>query len=375
MMATEAAVTERALDVGHTVQVDTVTDVEWGDHVRAFADGNLYQLWQIEPKRFRRGSRLVLRRDDVVVAAADVRLFTVPLTRRGIAYVRWGPLWRQRDDVEDSAVFRQALRALYNEYVMRRGLVLRLLPRVWDSGSLDYPGIAREEGFSGVRHVKPGRTLMMELAGRDLDTLRKGLAQKWRNCLNKAERAGLTVTCGASLELVDDFHRVYKEMLDRKGFAPTADIGKHRRLQEMLPDHLKMTTLVAYRGGQPCAGVIYSAIGSTAVYLFGATNMLGMQTSASYLLQWEVIRRLCEGGTRNYDLHGVDPQTNPGTYHFKSGLAGRHGREMTSIGQLEAFRPSLASQWILRAERLRHRLQWRRVRRAFTGPVNAAERA
>ena len=33
-----------------------------------------------------------------------------------------------------------------------------------------------------------------------------------------------------------------------------------------------------------------------------------------------------EKGLRYYDLNGINPETNPGTYHFKRGLAGKKGR-------------------------------------------------
>jgi hypothetical protein len=354
-------VMRRALAEGYSVAVDAVSAGDWYEHVGGFSDANLYQLWQQAPDRHggRPVSRLLLKHREQIVAVAEVRLFTVPFVERGIAYVRWGPLWKRRGDGESLDALRQALRALYNEYVVRRGLVLRIAPRLMIEGGADYASIASEEGFSGLTDRNPERTLLLPLAG-DLAELRKKLAQKWRNSLNKAEKSALSVTGGTGLDLFDDFTLVYKEMLRRKGFAPTADIYRHRRLQAVLPDHMKMAVLLARHEGRLCAGVIYSALGDTALYLFGATNEIGMRTSASYLLQWEVLRRLKDQGIRAYDLHGINPDTNPGTYHFKKGLAGRDGTAVTFVSHLQAFDSSFANHLLVRLDRMRQRLRtWR----------------
>ncbi|MCS6319807.1 MAG: peptidoglycan bridge formation glycyltransferase FemA/FemB family protein, partial [Nitrospira sp.] len=85
-----------------------------------------------------------------------------------------------------------------------------------------------------------------------------------------------------------------------------------------------------------CAGVICSAIGSTALYLFGATSTAGVKSRGSYLLQWKQIEQLNKNRVPWYDLHGINPEENPGTYKFKSDLAGDHGRELRFVGQFEA---------------------------------------
>jgi hypothetical protein len=342
----------RALAEGYSAEVDTVPLADWHGHVSRFRDASIYQAWHHAAGRdgIQGASRLLLRHRGGVVACAEVRLFTVPILRRGLAYVRWGPLWKYAHEVERPEVLRQALRALYNEYVVRRGLILRITPRLALEDSPYLPGLALEEGFSHVPPLTPDRTLRLPLSG-SLEDLRKNFGQSWRGHLNKAQRAGLTVTTGTGLELFDDFVPIFNQMLERKGFEPGADIQKHRRLQAALPEHLKMRALVARKDGRPCAGVIYSAIGDTALYLFGATNEIAMQTSAAYLLQWETLRLLKEQGITTYDLHGINPEANPGTYNFKKGLAGKQGTEATFVGQFQAFRASPVNRVLLALER------------------------
>jgi hypothetical protein len=63
-------------------------------------------------------------------------------------------------------------------------------------------------------------------------------------------------------------------------------------------------------------------LGDTCVYLLGATSEAGLETRAAYLLQWNTILLAKERGIRWYDLGGVDPEGNPGVYHFKRGVGG-----------------------------------------------------
>jgi hypothetical protein len=346
-------------------EVDTLDPGAWYDCVAGFDDANLYQVWQQGGGRDRRAgvSRFVLRDGSVAIAAAELRIYRVPLLWGGIAYALWGPLCRPRayDRLDRTEILRQALRALREEYVVRRGMLLRLNPRVLVEQDRDPAAILAHEGYAPVSHARPSRSLIVDL-GPGLDALRSGLDKKWRNCLSKAERSEITVESGSSLALFDEFVGVYTRMLSRKQFQPSADIEKHRRLQEALSEPCKMQVTIARVAGEACAGAIHSALGDTAVYLFGGTDEVGMRVSASYLVQWDILRRLKEQGTARYDLNGIDPVGNPGTYHFKSGLAGKHGTEVAFVGPFQAVAPSLGSYGLLLIEKLRHALRSRSSR-------------
>jgi lipid II:glycine glycyltransferase (peptidoglycan interpeptide bridge formation enzyme) len=342
----------------YIAEVDTIDAKSWCEQVAAFSDANLYQVWQHESlrERFTDVGRLLLRHRGEVVAAAEVRLFVPPFTRRGIAYIRWGPLWKRTGAPADSEHFRHVLRALRNEYAGRRGMVLRINPRLFAEEDQECVSILENEGFSHLASSAVEQSLVMDLAP-SLDELRAGFDKKWRNHLSKAERAGLTVREGTSAELFDRFEGLYGEMLQRKLFVPAADFQRHRRLQAALPENLKMGVVLTQYEGEPCAGAVYTAVGDTALYLFGATNDAGMRTSGSYLAQWQLLKLLKQKGIRQYDLHGISIESNPGTYRFKKGLAGKHGREVTFVGRSQVFEPSIMNYSLLLAERLRERVR------------------
>ena len=102
-----------------------------------------------------------------------------------------------------------------------------------------------------------------------------------------------------------------------------------------------------------CAGLVCSTIGHTATYLLGATGDRGMQSNGAYLLHWRLIEQLKKNGPAVYDLYGVNPEKNPGTYRFKKDLAGHHGREVVFLGQFEACASAWSQRCVDFAGRLR----------------------
>jgi lipid II:glycine glycyltransferase (peptidoglycan interpeptide bridge formation enzyme) len=214
--------------------------------------------------------------------------------------------------------------ALETEYVGKRGLFLRILPNA-------VKGTPRAAMFASAfarfrsERFGPGdsyRTFILDLDP-PLEELRRRLDQKWRNQLNRAEKNGLRIIEGSSLAEFDTMITLFNEMWVRKRFAQTSDINEFRHIQESLPDNQKLRVFICEQAGTPVAGLLATAMGDSGIYLFGGTSDRGMQSKGSYLLQWRVIQWLKESGIRYYNLGGINPETNPGVYHFKQGLSGK----------------------------------------------------
>jgi len=323
---------------GYTSQLLETDEARWHDILSRFIDASIYQTLPYEVVHSGRKNvgHFLLQKGRINVSAAQARLRRVPGLNKGIAYVRWGPVWNVREGEIDLEDFRQAVRALRNEYVCKRGLVLRVRPRLFESEHEATASIFREEGYDSLAADSPKRTLVLDLR-KDLKSIRGGLKQKWRNCLNHAERNGLGVLEGSGDDLFKLFIDLYKEMLARKQFTEPNDIFKFRTMQKSLPIDSKMRIFIATSYGIPTAGAICSLVGQTGVYLFGATSLIGMKNNGSYLVQWKIIQWLKEMGAFFYDLNGINPERNPGTWKFKDGLSGRNGRDLSFVGQFEAY--------------------------------------
>lgn len=339
----------RELDQEYTVDFGHFDKETWYELMSYFQDANLYQAWSYDMVRFdsKAISHMILRRDNTVVAAAQVRIYRLPLPRIGSAYVRWGPMWQLKQTEADLEVYRQAVRALRNEFSLRRGFVLRINPLAHKGQNEDIKQILQEEGYTSHEENKIERTLIIDLTP-SMPELRANLDQKWRNSLNRAEKNGLELVMGEEDQLVEKFIEIYAQMLSRKGLLePPSDVNHLRAVQRDLPPALKLKVILCRLNGEFCSGAIFSAIGTTSVYLSGATSDAGLKTNGSYVVQWAFVKWLKENGFLHYDLNGINPQTNPGTYHFKRGLAGKRGRDVEFLGKFQVT-DSLLSDWVVK---------------------------
>jgi len=307
------------------VEVDRATPAEWSAMLDLFDDANLYQTWSYGAVRWggKNLSHVVLKRNDEVVGITQLRIVRPTSLKFGMAYLRWGPICRRRGTVLDSEVFARMADALHQEYVVKRRLLLQILPNA-------FVGSARAEVFQSAFAnfaLEPSttantyRTFVLDVAP-SIEELRKNLDKKWRNQLSRSEKNGLNVVAGSGTDAYRIFSTMYRQMRDRKTFETTVDVEEFGRIQQDLPEGQRMRILICERNGEPVAGVVASAMGDSAIYLLGATSDDGLNAKGSYLLHWTWIQWLKETGVRWYDLGGIDPDGNPGVYHFKKGFSG-----------------------------------------------------
>ena len=299
-----------------------------------FADANIYQTWAYGAIRWgaENLSHLVLKRRDDVMAIAQLRIVRPTSLNFGIAYLRWGPLYERRGEPLSAEVLARTAEALDEEYLRRRKLFLRIVPNAFEGSSR--AGMMRS-AFSGFEcetrsQENQYRTLLLDLAPPIAD-LRRQLDKKWRNQLSRAENSGLTVVCGSASEQYLAFTSIYKEMRERKAFSTTVDVDAFGRIQAALEERHRMRILLCRDENGPVAGLVASAMGDSAIYLLGATADRGLQAKGAYLLQWHLIRELKDQGIRWYDMGGIDPEVNPGVYHFKKGLSGADVEQMLPL--------------------------------------------
>lgn len=340
--------------------------VEWERHAAGFADHNYRQGWAYSFAAAHRvgatSEHVAIVADGAVRAIVDVRVRSLPLVGGGVAYINGGPLVRSTSEqiAQHTDRLHEAIRALHIEYVRRRGMVLRVL------GTLGEPtwnaiqtSAWREAGFQPTTMAAAYRTIVVPLrdvsgAARSTSEIRAALAQKWRNCLNKAERQGIRVTTHRDVSAMSRFTSLYDEFVVRKGVHANHDAAFFLEVQReaCAADDAaaeRLTVRFAEREGNLLAGHVSSTLGDTTVYLLGATSPAGLTCNAAYLLQWDTMSQGCELGVTHYDLGGIDPDANPGVFHFKEGM---RGLDLTAPGPFEATPRGLRGKVSVSSEKL-----------------------
>lgn len=330
---------------------------EWTHLVSGFYDLSLVQTWEYAEAKTQAASwrveQAVFVDGERVVGAVQALVRPIPWLQRGLVWINRGPLWR-RSKNEDPSLLVAMMEELRRHWVDKQHIYLRIAPPnregEVDVNALKEIGYRRDDNLEGWASARLDLSLPVE-------ALRNQLQQKWRNCLNKAERLRLTVQTGCDALAFDQFLREYKRMLLDRKYCTSATPVLLSRLQALLPPERKLWVLTAHQNGQSLGAVLIARYGETCEYLAGAINDAGRAVNAGQLLLWRAACEMKNLGHRWLDLGGMDPKQTPsGIFHFKSGLGGVPYRLM---GELEAHDGS----WLSKIVRWRVR----RVRQSAGG--------
>ena len=328
--------------------VKKLDNKEWSDILLSFDDASVYQT-DIFAKNSIGGSDLeqfTLRLDDKIIAAALVRVKTIPLLNKGIAYIRWAPLLQKNNSELDPEIFRAALVELRNEYVINRKLVLRIMSNL-DSNNESYSDIVLNSDYNF--YTPKSKSIVIDIS-KDEEILKANLRKKWRYSLRQAEKLDLKIEVGTTEEYFKIFFDIYNQMHTRKNFDENVNVESFRQINNELASNLKLQIFICSINDEPLSAMVTSVIGKTGIYLLGGTSKKGLELSSSYLLQWEVIKWMKAHGLTQYDLGGIDKEENPGVYTFKSGMG---GEEISYLSGLEASENWLSKLILKVAEKVR----------------------
>jgi len=348
--------TRKLVDVatnGYSVEAGTFGKNRWHEILHRFDDSSLMQTWSYGAARWGQDnlSHVLLKRNDEIVAAAQVIIRTVPLLGAGLAYIKWGPLWQLRRRPPSLETLRLMLRTLRDVYEVQHNLLLRIFPAGTEDGSGVIRAMFKEEGFKRNLSIGTPKTAFIDLS-HSVEQLRRSLKPTWRRNLVLAERNKLTIKHDTSHESFEVFAQLYTEMLDRKKVAGVLDIAHYQEMQKTLPEPFKIRIMICERQGEPIAGIAVPYIGNTAQNMLAATGHKGLDLRGSYLLHWQMLEWLRAQGCRWYDLDAINHEDYPGISQFKVGFAGTLGWEAEYLGQFESW-SSRASQFsVIVGERL-----------------------
>jgi len=313
----------------YRAEIWTDLGAQWDSIVGGFADACLEQMAAYAVPRWG-GSRLcglVLR--DVVthepMAAALAVIATLPLIKLGLAYVKFGPLWRRRDREPDPGVLAAALAALREMLVIRRQLVVRVMPPPDPDFGAEWQRALLDAGFTRHGAAADPERYLVDLRLSETEQ-RASLGSKWRSNLNKALTEGLDIREVDPVRELPQFLALYESMLARKQFAD-------RHHVKLLPafaakaattPELGVRLILACHDGAPVAGSMLVGAGDRVFAAFSASDERALPLRAGYALRWWIINRLRGSGARWLDLGGTEGDV--GLKSFKTGNVGKRGR-------------------------------------------------
>lgn len=301
--------------LGRSPAGDFLHDWAWAE-VAAF-DG--------QPQR-----RFVLEEEGEIVALVAAQERRLPLGR-AFWYVPHGPVL---DYANPRAADRLRAVTIGLREVGRTSRVIaaKLEPRVEaDSSAMAHFARMRPD----PRPVQVGQTRLVDLT--DDEVLMAAFDKDTRYAVRRSQREGVEVRVlndAADSAPIDDLHALVLETQRRAGF-PKPPLERYRTAWRGLGGAGRASILEARRGDELLASGMLVVEGEQSIYLFAGSRREEPgepKHYASYLLQWEMMRRARELGSRVHDLWGIAP-AGAGPEHawhgvglFKKGFGGREVR-------------------------------------------------
>lgn len=173
-------------------------------------------------------------------------------------------------------------------------------------------------------YIQPPATGLVDLRP-PTETVLAGFQSSMRRNIRQAFRRGLEVRLGQTEADWQDFYALLLETAERDEF------GIHTwpyfaAMRETLEASGIATLFLAEHKGEPLGGLLLTAYGGTATYLFGASATSGRDLRVGHGLQWHAMSWAKEHGCHTYDLWGLPATNNPtdplaGVHRFKRGFS------------------------------------------------------
>jgi CelD/BcsL family acetyltransferase involved in cellulose biosynthesis len=173
-------------------------------------------------------------------------------------------------------------------------------------------------------------------------------------------------------ELIGEYFELCRSVSSMKGFELRTSVPLIKRLLDVRSADSEARLFVGRQSGKIAAGALAVRCGQSIHYFGGASDRAFTKQHPGEAVHWAIIEWGLAQGCALYDLEGIDPQGNPGTYAFKKKMGGEEvalaRREVTAIdvrGRLLAPLAAMALNTQLAAIPALARSYWPR-RRSWT---------
>lgn len=320
-------------------------DRAWDEFVRAHPHGSILQTtgWARLKNRFGwKGYRVWAKKDDKLVAGAQILFKSAAMRMLRIGYIPHGPLvdWSDKEQVD--VMINQIDWAVYEH---RAGLV-KFEPLVWETEADDWEQAVKTYGLEKTGEaIQPPRTMVVDITPSEEEIL-AGMKSKTRYNIRLSAKKGVVVREGAAQD-IPAFAKMMAVTGQRNEFGVHAPeyYGAAYEIFRPLGD---CVLLLAEFEGKPLAGAMIFKCGKMASYLYGASNNEERNRMPTYAVQWAAIQWAKAQGCEKYDLWGVpDAERDQleaefkerndglwGVYRFKRGFDGDIVRRVDSAERI-----------------------------------------
>lgn len=292
---------------------------EWDDFVTGHPEANFLQSWDFYQFHQSRGNdvvRRVARRDGKIVA---VYAGVVEAAKRGRHLaIAGGPILDWKDEELAQRVFED----MKQEGEREKCVFVRVRPQLELSPeSLE---LMKKLGLK-----KAPMYLSVEYAGvldleKDEEEIKKGMRQRLRRALRKAEKAGITIEKSQNPEDIHEFYQIQLQTAGRHDFVAFSEDFLTKQFAAFAPND-EVVLYTAKLDGETLAQNFIIFYGNEASYHYGVSSELGTKYSSAPLLHMEAMRDARKRGIKRYSFWGIVDEDDTkhrfyGVSQFKRGF-------------------------------------------------------
>lgn len=291
--------------------------------------GHILQTWEwgeIKAKTGWHPLRMVVERENQIVASVSLLKRAVPVLKKNIFYAPRGPVL----NIAEPSVFPFLLHEIEVLARAHNALFLKIDPDVPSShkawqDALHTAGFKNAETGQGFEGIQPKYVFRLDITPGE-EELMGSFHQKTRYNIRLAERKGVEIIEDVGKDDLPVFYRILKETAERDRFLVRSYEYFVDIYDYLVPQGYAKLFLARYQG-EFIAGTLAFKLGQKAWYLYGASSNRERNVMPNYLLQWTMIKWAKRQGCTMYDFRGVPGQlqeNNPlyGLYRFKKGFNG-----------------------------------------------------
>lgn len=248
-------------------------------------------------------------------------LTTIEHTKLGnVSYVPYGPML----DWGNEKLASQVLRGLQEKVKVEGADFLRVDPRVERTDGLI--NFFKKLGMRKAPHFVQAEFDWVVDLKKDEETLLAQMRKTTRYLVRKAESLNVEIKWSREAKDLPVFLDLLEETVKRQGFVGQGRNYLTKQFEILTEAGIARLVTASYQGRTLSAAIVMF-YGDNVSYVHGASVASG-DVPASYLLQWEVIKKAKKEGFARYSLWGIAPDENErhplhGISLFKKGFPGK----------------------------------------------------
>ena len=272
---------------------------EWDDFVTAHAEANFLHSWQWGEFHVSRGKTVIRRGVYVGNNLEGVYEGVVETARRGTHLaIAGGPIvdWENndvvqllRDDMKQQGIAHNCAFVRVRPQLERSDESLALFNRL---------GFAPAPYYLSVEHAG-----ILDLTKSEEELL-KGMRQRLRRALRKAEKNNITVETSTNPDDIAEFYRIQLETARRHDFTHFSEDFLKKQFKAFAGDN-SAVLYTARHEGEILAQNFMIFYGNEASYHYGVSTELGTKLSGAPLLHMQAMRDARERGIKRYSFWGI----------------------------------------------------------------------